>query len=344
MTEPNVARSDNKKPGPEPQPQPQPEPEPDPGPAVAEGVLSLRGDTFRVREIKDGKAQLQACRSDGAFYVGGMAKVVPVRELTSDELTRAEGAQAWWAQQRQKKAENVDAEKARLIEEAPAQAPAPRQAEPEPEPSIIAEGTPPVGSGEAAPLAGSSDALEQARKEVAASAERLRQWRESGESGESARGDVHSNNFPLQILPMVGGAQAAFHVQRVTTETLVKEVKDKIWRARTSISHTSGHACPSGPKPDQQRLFVMDGEQTVLEDDTMPIGAYGVGSGVTLRLAMQDADQAAARRAAREAVQAAAREEQMRKEAEEQAEAEAAQQWWERVWCALLSSVVSLLG
>ena len=123
----------------------------------------------------------------------------------------------------------------------------------------------------------------------------------------------------------------------------MKEVKDKIWRARTSISHTSGQHT-SGPKPDQQRLFVMDGEQTVLEDDTMPIGAYGVGSGVTLRLAMQDADQAAARRAAREAVQAAAREEQMRKEAEEQAEAEAAQQWWERVWCALLSSVVSLLG
>ena len=208
-----------------------------------------------------------------------------------------------------------------------------------------------MAAGRLRPSSGSSDALEQARKEVAASAERLRQWRESGESGESARGDAHSDNFPLQILPMVGGAQAAFHVQRVTTETLVKEVKDKIWRARTSISHTSGHACPSGPKPDQQRLFVMDGEQTVLEDDTMPIGAYGVGSGVTLRLAMQDADQAAARRAAREAVQAAAaaaREEQMRKEAEEQAEAEAAQQWWdahtERVCRALMLLAVSLLG
>eukprot|EP01043_Picozoa_sp_COSAG02_P053315 COSAG02_NODE_5868_length_3976_cov_2.533918_5_plen_204_part_00 len=202
-------------------------------------------------------------------------------------------------------------------------------------PSIIAEGTPPVGSGgEAAPLVGSSDALEQARKEVAASAERLKWWRES--SGESARGDrLHSDNFSLQILPMVGGEQAAFHVQRVTAETLVKQVKDKIWRARNL-------------KPDQQRLFVMDGEQTVLEDDTMPIGAYGVRSGVTLRLAMQDADQAAGRRATREAVQAAAREEQMRKEAEEQAEAEAAQQWWdahmERVCHALLLPAVSLLG
>ena len=47
----------------------EPEPEPDEGPAdaIAEGVFSFRGDTFRVREIKGGKAMLQACRRDGAF-------------------------------------------------------------------------------------------------------------------------------------------------------------------------------------------------------------------------------------------------------------------------------------
>ena len=91
----------------------EPEPEPDEGAAdaIAEGVFSFRGDTFRVREIKGGKAMLQACRRDGAFYIGGMAKLLPVRELTRDERIRAEGAQQWWSQfQRQKQAEIAEAE------------------------------------------------------------------------------------------------------------------------------------------------------------------------------------------------------------------------------------------
>ena len=60
-----------------------------------------------------------------------------------------------------------------------------------------------------------------------------------------------------------------------------------------------GDKMKSAPEPDQQRLFVIaGGGQEPLEDETLPIGAYKVGPGVTLHLAMQDAARTASRRAA----------------------------------------------
>eukprot|EP01045_Picozoa_sp_COSAG04_P038309 COSAG04_NODE_10204_length_796_cov_1.285509_1_plen_99_part_01 len=60
------------------------------------------------------------------------------------------------------------------------------------------------------------------------------------------------------------------------------------------------HAQKPDATPDRQRLFIVDkGEgkgQEPLEDETLPVGIYGVAEGKTLHMAMRDEEAAAARR------------------------------------------------
>ena len=125
--------------------------------------------------------------------------------------------------------------------------------------------------------------------QVAEAERRLMQWEKSADTA------TRATPFPLTIQPaLVGGEDAAIILEGVTAELKVGELR--------ALIHDK---MKSKPEPDQQRLFIAQGAQKPLEDGTLPIGAYGVVSGVTLHLATRDAAAAAARRAARAQVRAA---------------------------------------
>ena len=127
------------------------------------------------------------------------------------------------------------------------------------------------------------------------------EWAEKGFHTETVallRAATPLRTFALVIQPFIGGEEAAIELENVTAELGVGELRELI---RDKMK--------SAPEPDQQRLFVIEGgRQEPLEDETLSIGAYRVGPGVTLHLAMQDAAAAAARRAARVQARAQAKE------------------------------------
>ena len=99
--------------------------------------------------------------------------------------------------------------------------------------------------------------------------------------------------FDLTVQPSIGGEEAAVTLEGVTSQMSAAELHERI------------HAeMESKPTPDEQRLFIVDGAKGPLEDETLPIGAYGVVAGVTLHLVMRDGQAAAARRAVRAQVRA----------------------------------------
>jgi len=125
-----------------------------------------------------------------------------------------------------------------------------------------------------------------AKAEVAEADRQRDAWERGGGAAASS-----SAPFDLTVQPTVGGQEAAITLKGVTANTSVGEIQEMV------------HAkMESKPKPDEQRLFIVAGAQTPLEDETLPIGIYGVVEGVTLHLAMQDAAAGAARREGRAAV------------------------------------------
>ena len=130
------------------------------------------------------------------------------------------------------------------------------------------------------------DAERQVAEREVAEAEQLReQWEASRPDGAP---------FELTVQPVIGGEQAAVTLQGVTSTMSVAELHDRV-----------AAEMESKPKPDEQRLFIVDGTKGPLRDETLPIGAYGAVSGVTLHLAMRDGKATAARREARAQVRAA---------------------------------------
>eukprot|EP01045_Picozoa_sp_COSAG04_P006650 COSAG04_NODE_331_length_16597_cov_7.054310_8_plen_996_part_00 len=156
---------------------------------------------------------------------------------------------------------------------------------------------PPQPAAEVAPLvdveaAAPVDPMRRARDEVAES-ERLRRRWKAGAAGRKA-----PRRLTLTIQPVIGGEGAAFDVRDIAPDMLVGEVKQRVHDVQPLDEGVERAT------PDQQRLVAMDRGQLVLEDDTLPIGAYidtgaAAGAAVTLHLAMQDAEAAAARRARR---------------------------------------------
>ena len=125
----------------------------------------------------------------------------------------------------------------------------------------------------------------RAEREVAEAEELRKQW----EAGNPDRAP-----FDLTVQPAIGGEEAAVTLEGVTSHMSVAELHERI------------HAeMESKPTPDEQRLFIVDGTKGPLRDETLPIGAYGAVSGVTLHLAMRDGKATAARREARAQVRAA---------------------------------------
>ena len=162
---------------------------------------------------------------------------------------------------------------------------------------------------------------QKARAEVAEAERKLREWRnkfwDSKASVWQSR-RVHNGHvlivvppFTLAIQPFaIVDGEEEIELKGVTEELEVGELR--------ALIHEK---MKSKPEPDRQRLFIVGvtvaGGQEPLEDETLPIGAYKVGPGVTLCLAMQDGAAAAARRTARARARA---------EAEARAEAKAARQ------------------
>ena len=144
---------------------------------------------------------------------------------------------------------------------------------------------------ETAPLVvedAAAGAVDRARTEVAEAERRLMQWEKSADTA------TRATPFPLTIqAALIGGEDAAIILEGVTAHLGVGELRKLI--------HDK---MKSKPEPDRQRLFIVDGGQEPLEDETLPIGVYAVGPEVTLHLAMQDGAAAAARREARENVRA----------------------------------------
>jgi hypothetical protein len=126
-----------------------------------------------------------------------------------------------------------------------------------------------------------AELLRKAHEELEDADARLRRWEEAGSGGARAR-------FDLTVQPVVGGEGTAIVLRGMTADRPVSYVKEQV------------HA-KKGPRPDEQRLFTADEGQTVLEDETLPIGTYDVGPGgfEALSLAMQSAAEAAARRTRR---------------------------------------------
>ena len=111
-------------------------------------------------------------------------------------------------------------------------------------------------------------------------------------SGYLCRG-YQPSSFDLTVQPAIGGEQAAITLEGIRSNMSVSDLRDRV------------HAeMESKPQPDEQRLFIVDGDKGPLEDETLPIGAYGVVSGVTLHLAMRDGQSAVRRREARSQVRA----------------------------------------
>ena len=131
---------------------------------------------------------------------------------------------------------------------------------------------------------------QKARAEVAEAERKLREWRQSRR--------VH-NGHVLIVVPPFTLAIQPFAIVDGEEEIELKGVTEllEVGELRALIHEKM----KSKPEPDRQRLFIVGvaGGQEPLEDETLPIGAYKVGPGVTLCLAMQDGAAAAARRTAR---------------------------------------------
>ena len=123
----------------------------------------------------------------------------------------------------------------------------------------------------------------RAEREVAEAEELLRQW-------EASRRGSFDGSFDLTVQPVIGGEDAAFTLNSVWSGMSVSALHERVEKEMESK-----------PRPDVQRLFIVNGDKGPLEDTALPIGAYGVVAGVTLHLAMRDGQAAAARRAARAA-------------------------------------------
>ena len=123
-----------------------------------------------------------------------------------------------------------------------------------------------------------------AEREVEAAGELLRQW-------EASRRDEAP--FDLTVQSMIGDARVT--LKDVTSEMSVAELQALV-QAKMATN----------PTPLMQRLFIADGKQRPLEDETLPIGAYGVVDGVTLHLAPQDVNEAGLRMQLRQEARARA--------------------------------------
>ena len=132
-----------------------------------------------------------------------------------------------------------------------------------------------VGGGAAAPQ---EDPARRAAREVAEAEVLLREWERSRSS----------STFDLVVQPSLVGQDGSVTLENVASTLSVMELRGRI-----------SAEMPSNPRPDEQRLFIPSAADRPLEDETLPIGAYGVASGITLHLAMCDGEQVAARRAAR---------------------------------------------
>ena len=124
-----------------------------------------------------------------------------------------------------------------------------------------------------------------AEREVEAAGELLRQW-EASRRRDSAP-------FDLTVQSMIGDARVT--LKDVTSEMSVAELQALV-QAKMATN----------PTPLMQRLFIADGKQRPLEDETLPIGAYGVVDGVTLHLAPQDVNEAGLRMQLRQEARARA--------------------------------------
>ena len=138
---------------------------------------------------------------------------------------------------------------------------------------------------------GDKDPVRRAEREVVEADELLRKWDSSFGRGYPPP----TSTFDLVIQPSLVGQDAGITLENVTSTMSVTELRERI-----------NAEMPSRPQPDEQRLFILEAADRPLEDGTLPIGAYGVVSGMTLHLAMRDGKQAAARREARAEVRAAA--------------------------------------
>eukprot|EP01045_Picozoa_sp_COSAG04_P019408 COSAG04_NODE_1880_length_5315_cov_3.233704_3_plen_348_part_00 len=188
----------------------------------------------------------------------------------------------------------------------------------------------PLVDGAAAAAEPEEDPAARAKREVAEAEELLRQW-EAGERDEAP--------FDLTVKSMIGGEEAAVTLEGVSSKMSVSELHERVEKEMESK-----------PTPDEQRLFIVDGDKGPLRDETLPIGAYGVVAGVTLHLAMRDGKAAAARREARVEVRAARAAAQARAVQEAEWEARRREAWWRECayqakWAAKLlsASVVAVL-
>ena len=130
-----------------------------------------------------------------------------------------------------------------------------------------------------APGADTAAARARVERDVAEADELLRQWEVSPRD---------QAPFDLTVQPAIGGEEAAVTLKGVTSSMKVGQLH---WRIQQEME--------SKPHPDQQQLFILGGDKGALEDGELPIGAYGVVSGVKLHLAIRDEGEAAARRLAR---------------------------------------------
>ncbi len=133
-------------------------------------------------------------------------------------------------------------------------------------------------------MEGTETPEQQAEREVAEAKGRLRQW-------EASRRDEAP--FDLTVQSMIG--DACVTLKGVTSEMSVAELQALV-QAKMATN----------PTPLMQRLFIADGKQRPLEDETLPIGAYGVVDGVTLHLAPQDVNEAGLRMQLRQEARARA--------------------------------------
>jgi hypothetical protein len=147
------------------------------------------------------------------------------------------------------------------------------------------------------PVGGSTeDSTKLAEREVAHADELLLQW-------EAVQWRTSHCRFDLTVQPAIGGEEAAITLKGIISNMSVSKLRDRV------------HAeMESKPQPDEQQLFIVDGDKGPLEDETLPVGAYGVvpWAGVTLHLALRDGQSAVRRREARSQVRA-----RLRAEAEE---------------------------
>eukprot|EP01045_Picozoa_sp_COSAG04_P015580 COSAG04_NODE_1241_length_7596_cov_2.497399_2_plen_253_part_00 len=125
--------------------------------------------------------------------------------------------------------------------------------------------------------------LQEAHAQIEDSEKRRFRWEGSPDAV-----NAPARPFALAVQPVVEGQGAAIVLQGVTAAMRVEQLRARI------------HAeMRSNPLPDTQRLFMVGAAQTPLEDEALPLGAYELGPGMTLHLALQDGEAAAARRVLR---------------------------------------------